>query len=88
MKLETDYFAVPNKIFDFNLTLAELTVLIYLIRSENQKDKSWSSFQTIATKCHISRITAIRTINSLSTYNFIDVLHSRGHSNTYKVRGF
>ena len=71
--LKTNYFQVPNEIFDLDLPNNEKLAYIYLCRCGNQGSDAFPSYTTIARKCGISRMTAVRVIKNLESKNLIKV---------------
>lgn len=65
MNLTTNYFKMPNNIFDLGLTPSEFVVVTYLTRLENNNNKAFPSYKTIAENCNISERTAKTVVKSL-----------------------
>lgn len=65
MNLTTNYFKIPNNIFELGLTTYEFVVTTYLLRLENNNSQSFPSYKTIAEKCNISERTAKNVVKSL-----------------------
>ncbi len=78
----TDYFQVPNDIFDEEIKIndngsirelrtTEKLVYIYLCRCSNNGNQAFPSYETISKKCGISRRKAIDIINLLDKNSLI-----------------
>ena len=68
------FFIVPSKVFDYELSPYELSVLFYLMmRSDNENHTCFPSEKGIAKACGMSHPTVTRVIKSLETKSIIKV---------------
>jgi predicted transcriptional regulator len=68
-----NYFLLPNKIFDEDLTSKEFHVYSYLVRCKNKQHQCWPSRETIAKACKIkSLVTVDKVLNELEDKGFIE----------------
>lgn len=88
---ETGFFIAPNEVFDIEgLNVREKLVLYYLVRCANNHSKAFPSYNTIARKCSVSRVTAIETVKSLVSKKLLAKVERKSDagdqtSNLYKV---
>ena len=79
-----NYFRTPNRVFDLNLTSSEKLVLVYLCRRSNNAI-AFPSYSTIASKCSITRMTAIKSVKTLEDKRLIMVNREHNKPNQYIV---
>lgn len=65
------YFMVKNNIFKLGLKPIDLSVLMYLIRCENNADGSYPSYNNIALNTSISKRSAMKSIKFLAEVKII-----------------
>lgn len=86
VKFKTNFFQAPNNIFDISIITYkgvnkekverhingnEISVYLYLCRLANNKETAFPSYNTIARNCGMSRMTAIKCIDTLFKNNLI-----------------
>ena len=82
------FFQTDNDIYDNTpegMNHFEQCVYIYLCRCGNQGADAFPGYNTIARKCMIGRMTAIRAIRGLESKGFITIAKSQGCSNQYTL---
>jgi len=80
-----NYFRVPNELFSLGLSASELIVLMYLYRCHNNNEDCWPSYVDIASKCKITRRSAINVISNLENKGLISK-ERQGRKNHYKIK--
>lgn len=92
MTNKTDFFMVPNNIFEWGLSNSEMMVLMYLIRCADSKTMlCYPSYDKIKSSCKISKKTAIESIKKLCYNNIITKVSIGGYdefthkANTYRI---
>lgn len=68
---QTDFFIAPNKLFDEEITMKEKLILMYLIRCGNGGSQAFPSYNKIAEKCSMSRVTAIEAVKELTKKGYL-----------------
>lgn len=89
-KFEHPYHQVPNDLYEIGLTTHEIAVYGYLTRCTNAGSTAFPSYNTIASKCGMSRSKAIKTIDSLIEKKIVEKKprannHGEQISNIYSV---
>jgi len=87
LKVNIPYFQAPNAIFELEQVTgkSELLILLYLCRCGNQGAKAFPSYQTIGTKCRMSRKWAIETVKILVKLKLLTKEVTPYKSNTYTI---
>ena len=67
----TNFFMVPNEVFDLNLKPHEFSVLCYILKCCDKTKTCYPSIKTIANACSISENTARKCVNNLYERNII-----------------
>ena len=67
----TNFFIVPNEVFDLNLKPHEFSVLCYILKCCDKTKTCYPSIKTIANACSISVNTARKCVNNLCERNII-----------------
>ena len=67
----TNFFMVPNEVFDLNLKPHEFSVLCYILKCCDKTKTCYPSIMTIANACSISENTARKCVNNLCERNII-----------------
>ena len=75
----TNYFLMPNEIFNFGLCPGEFSVYSYLIKSENRKTyQCYPSYKTIGAATNLSRNTVRKYVGQLEEKRFITTEYTKG----------
>lgn len=67
----TNFFIVPNEVFDLNLKPHEFSVLCYILKCCDKTKTCYPSIKTIANACSISENTARKCVKNLCERNII-----------------
>lgn len=67
----TNFFMVPNEVFDLKLKPHEFSVLCYILKCCDKTKTCYPSIKTIANACSISENTARKCVNNLCERNII-----------------
>lgn len=68
----SNYFILPNQIFDEDLTTSEFVVYSYLEKCSDKSHRCIPSRRTIARQCNISVSTVNKALNGLIDKGLID----------------
>ncbi len=84
-----NYFTLPNKIFDEDLTPNEFVVYSFLTKAKDKRDQSYWSVPNIAHYCGMCENSCRKAIKSLKDKGYVDVakryLDNAQQSNIYTV---
>jgi predicted transcriptional regulator len=67
----TNFFMIPNEVFDLQLKPTQFAVLCYIMRCCDKSNTCYPSMRKIAESCSISETTARKTIYELCERNII-----------------
>ena len=74
---QSNYFMLPNEIFNMDLTAEEIALYAFLMRMEDRKTYScYPSFKTIGNALHMSKNTVMKYVRQLEEKELIETEHT------------